>query len=116
MAARALAEVMQEQGKGAVIGFMPGSASTMEREEGFAEELKKYPKMELVQMAFGMADRAKARAVTENILTAHPDLNESGPGVRGRAERRLSAGHGKDRDDEGRGAPREPCRAGAGDG
>jgi ribose transport system substrate-binding protein len=74
MAARALAELLMERGKVAVIGFMPGSASTMEREEGFAEELKKYPMMQLVQTAFGMADRAKARAVTENILTAHPDL------------------------------------------
>jgi ribose transport system substrate-binding protein len=74
MAARALAEVMQARGKVAVIGFMPGSASTMEREEGFAEELKKYPNMKLVQTAFGMADRAKARAATENIMTAHPDL------------------------------------------
>ena len=46
----------------------------MEREEGFQEELKKYPKMRLVQLVFGMADRAKARAATENILTAHPDL------------------------------------------
>ncbi|MEJ7608102.1 MAG: substrate-binding domain-containing protein [Bryobacteraceae bacterium] len=74
MAARKLAELLHEEGKVAVIGFMPGSASTMEREDGFMEELKRYPRMRLVQMAFGMADRAKALAATENILTAHPDL------------------------------------------
>ena len=75
MAARFLGELLMGEGKVAIIGFMPGSASTMEREEGFEQELKaKFPKMEVVQLAFGMADRAKARAVTENILTAHPDL------------------------------------------
>jgi ribose transport system substrate-binding protein len=75
IAARQLAERLFERGKVAVIGFMPGSASTMEREEGFAEEMKKFPGMKIVQTAFGMADRAKARAATENILSAHPDLN-----------------------------------------
>jgi ribose transport system substrate-binding protein len=74
MAARKLAELLSQRGKVAVIGFMPGSASTMEREEGFAEEMKKFPGIDVVQIAFGMADRAKARAATENILTAHPDL------------------------------------------
>jgi ribose transport system substrate-binding protein len=75
IAARELGELLEGKGKVAVIGFMPGSASTMEREEGFKEEIKKYPDIKIVQTAFGMADRAKARAATENILTAHPDLN-----------------------------------------
>jgi ribose transport system substrate-binding protein len=75
LAARKLGELLLGQGKVAVIGFMPGSASTMEREEGFAEEMKRsYPKIRIVQTAFGMADRAKALAATENILAAHPDL------------------------------------------
>ena len=47
----------------------------MEREEGFAAELAaKFPGIEMVGLHFGMADRAKAMAVTENVLTAHPDL------------------------------------------
>lgn len=75
MAARRLGELMQEAGKCAIIGFMPGSASTMEREEGFQEELKaRYPMIRMVQLAYGMAKQAQARAATENILTAHPDL------------------------------------------
>ena len=74
IAARHLGELLSGKGTVAVIGFMPGSASTMEREEGFQDELKKFPNMQIVQLAFGMADRAKARAATENILTAHPDL------------------------------------------
>ncbi len=75
MAARRLAEVIGGKGKVAVIGFMPGSASTMEREHGFQDEMRKnYPRVDVVAMQFGMADRAKSMAATENILTAHPDL------------------------------------------
>jgi ribose transport system substrate-binding protein len=74
MAARRLAEIIGGKGKVAVIGFMPGSASTMEREEGFAEEIKKYPNIQLLAILFGMADRAKSLAVTENLMTANSDL------------------------------------------
>jgi ribose transport system substrate-binding protein len=75
MAARKLGELLLEEGEVAIISFMPGSAATMEREEGFREEMKKkFPKIRIVQTAFGMADRAKARAATENIMAAHPNL------------------------------------------
>lgn len=75
MAARRLAEVIGRKGKVAVIGFMPGSASTMEREHGFQDEIRKnFPEVNVVAMQFGMADRAKSMAATENVLTAHPDL------------------------------------------
>ncbi len=75
LAARELARLLPGESKVAVIGFMPGSASTMEREDGFSEELRaNFPRIQVVQMVFGMADRAKALAATENILNAHPDL------------------------------------------
>ncbi|MCX6637240.1 MAG: substrate-binding domain-containing protein, partial [Acidobacteria bacterium] len=75
MAARRLGQILGGQGKVGVIGFMAGSASTMEREEGFLDETRKlFPKIDVVGVQFGMADRAKAMAVTENLLTAHPDL------------------------------------------
>jgi ribose transport system substrate-binding protein len=75
MAARKLAEILVEEGEVAIISFMPGSAATMEREQGFREEIaKRYPRIKIVQTAYGMADRAKARAATENIMAANPDL------------------------------------------
>src|SRR5688572_13517216 len=75
VAARRLGEVLGGKGKVAVIGFMPGSGATMEREFGFDDEVrKKFPGIEIVATLFGMADRAKAMALTENILAAHPDL------------------------------------------
>lgn len=75
MAARQMGELLRGEGEAAIISFMPGSAATMEREEGFREELKKsFPGIKIVQTAYGMADRAKARAATENIMAAHPEL------------------------------------------
>src|SRR3989442_15860522 len=75
MAGRGMGEILGGKGKVGVVGFMPGSASTMEREHGFQDEIqKRYPGIDIVALQFGMADRAKAMAVSENILSAHPDL------------------------------------------
>lgn len=75
IAARRLGEVLGGKGKVAVIGFKPGGASTMEREAGFQDEVrKKFPGIQIVALQYGLADRAKSMAVTENVLTAHPDL------------------------------------------
>jgi ribose transport system substrate-binding protein len=75
MAARKLAELIEKKGKVAVIGFMPGSAATMEREEGFEEELRKnFPDVKIVQTIYAKASQALAMSGTENILTAHSDL------------------------------------------
>jgi ribose transport system substrate-binding protein len=75
MAARRMGEILGGKGKVGIVGFMPGSASTMEREHGFQDEIRqKFPGIDLVALQFGNADRAKAMAVTENILAAHPDL------------------------------------------
>jgi ribose transport system substrate-binding protein len=75
MAARRMGEILGGKGKVGVVGFMPGSASTMERENGFQEEMRaKFPAIRIAGVQFGMADRAKAMAVTENFLTAHAGL------------------------------------------
>lgn len=75
MAARRLASLIGNQGKVAVVTFMAGSAATEERTHGFEDEIRlKYPEINIVARQFGMADRAKSMAVTENIMTAHPDL------------------------------------------
>ena len=75
MAARRMGEILGGKGKVGVVGFMPGSASTMQREDGFTGEIRaKFPAIQLVGVQFGMADRAKSMTVAENMLTAHPDL------------------------------------------
>ncbi len=75
MAARRMGEILGGKGKVGVIGFMPGSASTMQREAGFTETLEKeFPQIEVVGVRYPMADRAKALAEAENLMTAHADL------------------------------------------
>lgn len=75
MAARRLCEIIGGKGTVGVVGFMAGSASTMEREDGFVEEMKAHcAGAQVLPVQFGMADRAKSMAVAENMMTAHPDL------------------------------------------
>jgi ribose transport system substrate-binding protein len=76
MAARKLGELLRRQGRVAIVLHAPGSFSTMERERGFEDVMKKeFPKIRIVARQFGMSDRAKAMAAAENMLTAHPGLN-----------------------------------------
>ena len=76
LAARTMAEFIGPKGTVGIVMHAPGSASTMDREKGFAEVMQReYPGIRIVAQQFGMSDRAKSRAAAENILTAHPDLN-----------------------------------------
>ena len=85
LAAERLGAVLPTGGEIAMIGTIPGSVSTTERENGFRDTVgRKFPELKIVAFQYGMADRAKSLAVAEDILTAHPDLvgifcsNESG--------------------------------------
>jgi ribose transport system substrate-binding protein len=76
VAARKLAELLGGKGKVALLMHAPGSFSTMDRERGFDDTLKKeHPNVRIVARQFGMSDRAKAMGTAENMLTAHPDLD-----------------------------------------
>lgn len=76
MAGRTLGRLLNGNGKVALVMHAPGSASTMERERGFEDAIKaEFPGIRIVASQFGQSDRAKAMAATENILTAHPDLD-----------------------------------------
>ena len=75
MAAERMGKILDGRGKVGVIGFMPGSASTMKRESGFVDTIEQqFPGIEVVGVKYTMADRAKALAEAENLMTAHPDL------------------------------------------
>jgi len=74
--ARTLAAALGGRGKVAVVRMVPGSASTTAREDGFADTItRKFPEIEIVAEQYCMANPAKALAVAENMLTAHPDLS-----------------------------------------
>ena len=73
-AAERLAALVSSKGKVGMVMHKPGGTSTMLREQGFEATMKKYPGLTIAARQYGMADRAKARAAAENMLTAHPDI------------------------------------------
>jgi len=55
---------------------MPGAASTMAREQGFEDAVKKnLPGIQIVDKRYGWADRAQVAGHRRNMLTAHTDLD-----------------------------------------
>lgn len=75
-AARTLADLLDGAGKIVIVKMVAGSNSTMQREAGFEDTLAKdYPGIEVVDFKYCQSDRALALSVTENMLTAHPELD-----------------------------------------
>jgi ribose transport system substrate-binding protein len=76
LAARYLASLLGKKGDVAVIAVLPGAASTLAREQGFKDTIEKeFPDIKIVALQYGMSDRARSLAVTEDILAGHPTLS-----------------------------------------
>jgi ribose transport system substrate-binding protein len=74
-AARRLAQMIGGRGNVGVVMHKPGGTSTVLRENGFDDTMRKeFPDVHIAARQFGMSDRARSRTAAENILTAHPDL------------------------------------------
>jgi ribose transport system substrate-binding protein len=75
-AAITLGELLNGEGDVAMVKHAPGNDSTMKRERGFEDTLRdKLPRLTIVNQQFCMTDRARAMAVTEDMMTAHPELS-----------------------------------------
>src|SRR5829696_4091225 len=89
-------ELGKEGGEVAFIPFQQGTVTNEQREEGFKDGLKDHPELELVAEQSSQSDYNVALRVTEDILTANPDLNAifaaNEPGVLGAAEAVRQAG------------------------
>jgi ribose transport system substrate-binding protein len=71
-----LGAILQGTGNIVMVKTVPGGASTMAREDGFRHEIRaKFPHIRILDERFGMASIAQSLTVTENMLSAHPDLN-----------------------------------------
>ncbi len=73
-AADILAEFIDKKGKVALIPFIPGAETSIWREKGFKEGIKQFKDIKLASVQYSQSDVAMAMTITENILTAHPDL------------------------------------------
>ncbi|MCC6487840.1 MAG: ABC transporter substrate-binding protein [Candidatus Hydrogenedentes bacterium] len=73
-AARELAKLIGDSGPVGLIPFVKGAATSELREEGFKKGIAAFPNVQLVDTQYCDSDVAKAMDVTEDMLTAHPDL------------------------------------------
>lgn len=75
MAADYLAKALSEKGKVVELQGIMGSNVAQDRHQGFTDEIKKYPNIEVVQSEVANFDRATAMSVMENILSANPEID-----------------------------------------
>lgn len=69
-----LAEITGGKGKVAIVSFSPGAGSAIAREKGFNKAIAEYPDMKVVQTVYCDSDKAKALILTQDIITANPDI------------------------------------------
>ncbi len=76
LAARRMGQILAGKGNVVMVAVQPGIASTMAREQGFEDTIRKeFPEIRILDKRYGMADFAKSLQVTENMLTAYPTLD-----------------------------------------
>lgn len=74
-AADALAKLLGEAGgEVGLVPFVKGAGSSDDRENGFLEQLKQYPKLKLVSTLYSNSDVNKAQEVVNAMVTANPNL------------------------------------------
>jgi ribose transport system substrate-binding protein len=73
LAAQAMAEALEGEGKVAIIDH-PEVESVIQRVSGFEEELAKTPRLSVVAKLSGRGVKDQAFRTAEDILQAHPDL------------------------------------------
>ena len=75
MAAARIGRILGGKGKLVILAVRPGIASTMAREQGFEDGIRKFPGIQVLDKRYGMADFAVSLQVAENMLTAYPGLD-----------------------------------------
>lgn len=73
-AGKALAGLIGKKGKVGLIPFVKGAATSNMREDGFKEAIKDYKDIQLVSTLYSNSDVMQGMRVTEDMLSANPDL------------------------------------------
>lgn len=63
-----------KEGQVAILDGFSGNDATTQRQKGFMDEIAKYPDIEVVASEYGNCEISKGMEVTENFLTAYPNL------------------------------------------
>jgi ribose transport system substrate-binding protein len=95
-AAKELARLIGNEGEVGLMPFVPGAATSELREQGFKEGLEELPNLRLVATLYSQSDVAKGMNVTQDMMTANPNLKglfaASEPGAIGAAQAIKAAG------------------------
>ena len=76
LAGERIGQILHGKGNIIVVKTSPGGASTTAREDGFRKVIvDKFPGIHIVDERYGKAVVATSLDVTENMLTAHPEVN-----------------------------------------
>jgi ribose transport system substrate-binding protein len=73
-AAEYVADLLEEKGKIAIVGWAAASA-TADRESGFVDTINKYPDIEIVDHQDVQSDRQISLSTSESIIQANDDIN-----------------------------------------
>ncbi len=73
-AARELAKLIGNEGEVGLIPFVKGAGTSEQREEGFKKGIAEFPTIMIADIQYCQSDVIKAMNVTEDMLTAHPNL------------------------------------------
>lgn len=88
-AADTLAKILDGKGKVAILTGSLTALNAQQRVQGFTDEMKKYPDIEIVAVEPTEDDATKSLSIAESLLQAHPDLDAfygvTGNGVPGAA-------------------------------
>ncbi|HOD50172.1 MAG TPA: ABC transporter substrate-binding protein [Candidatus Hydrogenedentes bacterium] len=69
-----LARLIGGKGEVGLIPFVKGAATSEMREQGFKEALAEFPEIKLVSTLYSESDAAKGMNVTQDMITANPNL------------------------------------------
>ncbi len=75
MAARALAQAIGDKGKVYVSNVKPGISTTDQREEGFKDEMKSHPGIQVLETQFNDDDANKAASQVQSVFSRNSDLD-----------------------------------------
>lgn len=75
IAARALAKAVGEKGKVYVSNVKPGISTTDQREQGFKDEMKKYPNITVLDTQYNDDDANKAASQLQAVYARNSDLD-----------------------------------------
>jgi ribose transport system substrate-binding protein len=74
IAAEKMAQLIHQEGKVAIVNFVAGAASAVDREEGFKSVISKYPNIHIINTFYSDGDQDKAYSIALDILNSNPDI------------------------------------------